>query len=85
MTGANLSQKNHILHKDNVKELNKFVGSDLYGYKITGDMQSVEFSLKSNKKALQPRCKMVNYLLMKATKQRLMHYEQIQNDPPIYP
>ena len=45
------AKENHILHKDNVKELNKFVGSDLYGYKITEDMQSVEFSLKSNKKS----------------------------------
>ena len=45
------TKENHILHRDNVKELNKFVGSDLYGYKITEDMQTVEFSLKSTKKS----------------------------------
>lgn len=45
------TKENHILHKDNVKELNKFVGSDLFGYRLTDDMQSVKFSLKSNKKS----------------------------------
>lgn len=45
------TKENHVLHRDNVKELNKFVGSDLYGYRMSGDMQSVEFSLKSNKKS----------------------------------
>lgn len=45
------TKENHILHKENVKELNKFVGSDLYGYLMADDMQSVEFSLKSNKKS----------------------------------
>ena len=41
----------HILHKENVRELNKFVGSDLYGYRMADDMQAIEFSLKSNKKS----------------------------------
>lgn len=45
------TKENHILHKENVKELNKFAGSDLYGYRMADDMQSVEFSLKSNKKS----------------------------------
>ena len=44
-------RENHILHKENVKELNKFVSSDLYGYRMEENMQSVEFSLKSNKKS----------------------------------
>ena len=45
------TKDSHILHKENVKELNKFAGSDLYSYRMADDMQSVNFSLKSNKKS----------------------------------
>lgn len=46
---ASFNKNNHILHKDNVKELNSFAKGELYGYRMADDMQSVYFTIKNGK------------------------------------